>query len=541
MIRMSTSCWLIDAPRFAEFIDDRKNEPLNRNTLRTNLNLLRRAGVHIPGDIRKYGRKIRVLEYFLLRSHLYRSEDNSIVPHYISNNWSDYTKAWKIKVDGEEIHVPFLGKIAFLRKSVAGDEVVCHPESAAEIDKICVDTGALTFQKDPIDKKNLMYKARTCKMILEKYNQGALTDEFLQYIGNTTFGRALVSIGLARREGKLIRLVGDGLFLSELKNIEGDDELEKVARLILRKEQKKQSQVSSVLICLEYFERQVHPSKNPIGSGSRSRQSKRTKKKYEQMEHFKVVEGICSIDARVTGNVLSIRGDRSPGFGAFGAFFDLYHRIGIKTNHNLVQNFAFLSWYTDSLVHLFHDPERLGNKLDWPEFKIIKSKKHKKFILKYVKEKEMHVINRDYVSVLQSKCKNSELIDMNIDLKRFHDLKNCSDIEYCPSNVFISSQVPVQRNLFETTALKILQTPSRFKDSQGAFYYPDFRFLIASTLGLSLRTADQILAYVISTNTELATRLWFFPAFGKVPKRDRPDQQLVDVIGKPFDSITLNY
>jgi hypothetical protein len=89
--------------------------------------------------------------------------------------------------------------------------------------------------------------------------------------------------------------------------------------------------------------------------------------------------------------------------------------------------------------------------------------------------------------------------------------------------------------------LEILQSPSRFKDSQGAFYYPDFRFLVASTLGLAQRTVDQILAYVISTGSDLGRRLWFFPAFGRVPIRERPDQQLREVVLKPFDSITLNY
>jgi hypothetical protein len=107
--------------------------------------------------------------------------------------------------------------------------------------------------------------------------------------------------------------------------------------------------------------------------------------------------------------------------------------------------------------------------------------------------------------------------------------------------VYISTNVPVDRELFESIVIDVLQSPSRLKDSQGAFYYPDFRFLMASTLGLSLKSVDQILAYVISTGSELGRRLWFFPAFGNVPRRDRPDQQLMDVVLKPFDSITLNY
>ena len=530
----------INASKLAEFLDDRKNENLSRDSLRTDLDLLKKAGVSVSKDSRKFGRKIRTLEYFLLRSHLYRSEGHNLVPHYISSNWSDYTKAWKTKVDTKEIHIPFLGKIAFLCKTKGTNKLTCHPDSAAIIDKICVDTGNLTFQKDP-DKVNLMYKRKTCKMILERYNQRQLTEEFLQQVSNTSFGRALVSINLARREGQSLSLVGDGLLLSEMKKIKSENELEKVARLILRREQKKQAQISSVVVCLEYLERQAHPSEKSIGSGPRYRKSKRTKKRYERLDHYQVIEGICSIDARVASNVLSVKGDRSPGFAAFETIIDTYHRIGATITQDWVENLSFLSWYTDSLAHLTHASENLGNKLEWPDFKILKNRRHKDFLLRLVKEKSLCVDNQKDLLALQSKSESSEFIDMNINPTIFPKLKNCSDVEYCRSNVFVTSKVPVGRRLFESSVLKILQSPSSLKDSQGAFYYPDFRFLVASTLGLSLKNVDQFLAYVISTGSDLGRRLWFFPAFGKVPRRDRPDQKLVDIILKPFDSVALNY
>jgi hypothetical protein len=134
----------------------------------------------------------------------------------------------------------------------------------------------------------------------------------------------------------------------------------------------------------------------------------------------------------------------------------------------------------------------------------------------------------------------SEFIDMNIDPQKNSSISHF-DSSYCSSNIFALSKVPVDRDFFESIVLQILKSPSKFKDLQGAFYYPDFRFLCASALGVSLKTTDQILAYLLSTGSDLGRRLWFFPAFGRIPRRDRPDQQLSDVILKPFDSITLNY
>jgi len=530
----------IDASKLAEFLDDSKNKRLNRASLRADLDLLRRAGVSVSETGRKFGRKIRTLEYFLLRSHLYRPEGNDLTPNLISSYWSDYVKAWKIKIDGEEIHIPFLGKIAFLCRTNGAKKMVCHPDSAAMIDQICVDAGMLTFQKDP-DHVNLMYKVKTCETILDKYRHKQLTEDFLQHLSNAPFGRALISIGLARREGKSFTMQGDGLLLTEMKKIREDDDLEKVGRLILRREQKKQAQISSVVVCLEYLERQKPPSKNPIGSGTRYRESKRTKKRYESLDHYQVIEDICSIDNRVATNVLASRGDSSPGFAAFGAVLDTYHKMEGRAGQDWVENFSFLSWYTDSLAYLAHPSGKLYSQLNWPNFKILKTKRHKAFLSRFVKDESLRVVSRKDLMPLQSKCKGIEVIDMNIDAEKFPQLKNYSDAGYCFSNAFVTSKVPVDRELFESSVLDILQSPSGFKDSQGAFYYPDFRFLVASTLGLSLKGVDQILAYVISTGSDLGRRLWFFPAFGKVPRRDRPDQQLIDVVLKPFDSITLNY
>jgi hypothetical protein len=529
----------IDAPRLAEFLDRNKNKKLSKNSLRTDVDLLKNAGVSILEESRKFGRKIRTLEYFLLRSHLYRPDGDYLVPNLISSNWHDYARSWKTEINGHEMHLPFLGKIAFLCKDKGALRIVCHPDSVSSIEKIYVDTGILTFQKDP-DKVNLMYKARKCEAILHAYRHKKLTEEFLQDVGNSPFGRALLSIGLAKREGAKFSLVGDNLLLTELKKIREDDDLEKAARLIVRNEQRRQAQISSIIVCLEFIERQKHPSESPVGSGSRYWESKRTKKKYERLGHYEVIEGYSSLDSRVAGNIFTKTGG-TPGFAAFGAFFDTYNRVEARPGQDRVETFVFLSWYTDSMAYLAAQPEILGKRLGWPDFKTLKTRRHKSFLLRFIKDDAFRITSQDDVASIQSKSGSSEIIDMNAYPEKFVKQYGASKVEYCPSNVFLTSKVPVDRELFETTVLSILQSPSRFKDAQGAFYYPDFRFLVASTLGLSLKGVDQILAYIISTGSDLGRRLWFFPAFGRVPKRDRPDQQLTDVILRPFDSITLNY
>jgi hypothetical protein len=529
----------IDASRLAEFLDKNKNRKLDRNSLRTDVDLLKKAGVSILEESRKFGRKIRTLEYFLLRSHLYRPEGDYLAPNLISSSWHDYAKSWKTEIDGHEIHLPFLGKIAFLCKVNGALRIVCHPDSASLIEKICVDTGILTFQKDP-DKVNLMYKAKKCEAILHAYKHKKLTEEFLQNVGNSPFGRALLSIGLAKKEGEAFSLVGDNLLLTELKKLKEDDDLEKVARLIVRNEQRRQAQISSIIVCLEFFERQKHPSESPVGSGSRYWESKRTKKKYERLGHYEVIEGYSSLDSRVASNIFTKTGG-TPGFAAFGAFLDTYNRVETRLGQDWVDTFVFLSWYTDSVAYLAAQSETLGKRLGWPDFKTLKTRRHKSFLLRFIKDEAFHITSQKDVASIQLKSRSSEIIDMNTYPEKFLQLCGGSKVEYCPSNVFLTSKVPVDRELFETSVLSILQSPSRFRDAQGAFYYPDFRFLVASTLGLSLKGVDQILAYVISTGSELGRRLWFFPAFGRVPERDRPDQQLTGVVLRPFDSITLNY
>ena len=526
----------IDAPKLAEFLDDNRGRNLDRHALRTDSELLNKAGLSVSEKDRKSRKTIRTLEYFLLRSGLYKCERNSLVPSLVSEHWSDYAKAWRTTINGKDVHLPFLGKIAFLCKINGAKRIKCHPETTAEIEKICVDIGALTFQRNPDE----MYKLKTCQLILDRYMHEQLTDDFLLDLKDTSFGRALVSLDLARKTESSFAIEGEGLLLTELKRTRGDDDLEKITRLILGREQTRQAQIASTIVCLEYLERHKTPSENAVGSGPRYKERKRAEKRRERLDYFQVIEDICSIDARVASNMLATKGDRSPGFAAFGSFYDTYHRIEGKAGKDWIENFSFLSWYTDCLSHLTFEHEGLYDRLDWPDIKILKTKRHRAFLLRFVHNSLLNIVSRKDLAALQSKCSMSEFIDMNIDVNKIPKNDYSGDC-YCPSNVFALSKVPVGRELFESSILKILQSPSRLKDRQGAFYYPDFRFLVASALSIGLRTVDQILAYIVSTGSDLGRRLWFFPAFGRVPRRDRPDQQLVDVVLRPFDSVALNY
>ncbi|HML01892.1 MAG TPA: hypothetical protein VK487_00810 [Candidatus Bathyarchaeia archaeon] len=433
--------------------------------------------------------------------------------------------------------MPFLGKIGFLCKSSNVKKIMCHPESSSSVEKVFVDYGVLTFQKDP-DKVNLMYRKKTCRTIIEAHKQNRLTGDFLKNISNSPFGRALLYIDLAKRNGQYFTLKGDGLLLTEMDKIRTDDDFEKVARLILRKEQMKQAQISSIITALEFLERQKSPSEHPVGSAPRYWQSERTKKKYERLGHYETIERICSVDPRVATNILN-RGGTQAGFADFGAFFDTYYKTGVKGGQDWVETFSFLSWCTDSSTFLSASPGELDN-LNWSKSKVSRTTRHQKYLLRFTDEGSLRISSPQDRAALGNSG-NTEIIDMNIDPEKFREMSGCSHIEYCPSNVFVASNVPVSRENFESVVLEILQSLSPMKDSQGAFYYPDFRFLVASTLGLSLKSVDRILAYIIQTGSDVGRRLWFFPAFGKVPSRDRPDQQLMDVVLKPFDSITLNY
>jgi hypothetical protein len=379
---------------------------------------------------------------------------------------------------------------------------------------------------------------KTCKFLLETYRQRKLDCETLKRIGNTPFGSALLSIGLARIENRKYLLKGDGLLLNEMKKIKTDDDFEKVARLILRYEQAKQAKVSSVIACLESLERSTHPTKSPIGSAPRFWKSKRTGNRYERLGYYDLVSGICSFDTRVTADILG-KSDPYDGFVTFGAFIDTFYRTYKKNGEEWSDTFSFLSWYTDSLAYLALSEDEL-KEANFPRFKFEKTRRHRAFLKRFISEDTFKIASPKKSFEISTRSPRSEIVEMNIAPEK---LAQCGihEVEYCSSNVYVASDVPVDRELFESTVLNVLQEPSMFKDSQGAFYYPDFRFLVASTIGLSLKSVDQILAYVLSTSPELSRRLWFYPAFGNVARRDRPDEQLMEVVQKPFDSITLTY
>jgi len=414
--------------------------------------------------------------------------------------------------------------------------VICHPESSSIIDKIVVDSGVLTLERSP-DRKELRYVRKTCKHILDLYKNHKLKEN-LETISNSPFGRALLSLGLANISNNKYSLKGSGLLLNEMTKIKTGDELEKVARLILRREQKRKAQVSSAIVCLEYLERMKHPSKLPIGSSPRYWESKRTGKKYERLGHYNRVSQLCSLDTRAAANILA-KSTPYDAYATFGAFIETYYKTGVKGGEDWADTYSFLSWYTDSFAFLdLSNVER--NKLNWPKFKKQKTERHKSYLKRFVKDAFFQKTTRKGIKKLSLKSPNTEIIDMNLEPESISAYDK-SEMDYCPSNVYASSNVPVDRALFESTVLNVLQSESKFKDSQDAFYYPDFRFLVASNIGLNFKNVDQILSYVISTGSDLSRRLWFFPAFGKVPRRDRADPKLAETVLKPFDSITLNY
>lgn len=94
---------------------------------------------------------------------------------------------------------------------------------------------------------------------------------------------------------------------------------------------------------------------------------------------------------------------------------------------------------------------------------------------------------------------------------------------------------------FKKLIIKTLKEDHSWKDRQGAFYYPDFRFIIGQKIGFKLKEVDDMLGYALHKDIDFRARLWFPVAFGIKRKRDRPSEQLAIVLQEPFDTITLRY
>jgi hypothetical protein len=520
---------LLDGVALTEFLDLNKERSIPKNEI-TDLNLLKKFGIEVT---RKSDEKI--LEVFLLRSYLYRIDETGCLrPYLIEGNWSDYAKSWKVNIDGEEVHVPFRGKIAFLCYERGGKKWICHPESSSNVEKIYVDPGELT-----LPNSLGLYKVKTCGEILRNFRFDVLTQENLEEISRNiqsstnSFLNALVGLKLViRRNGDyILRGIdpssGEKLFFDELENIQGDTELEKVAKLLLRRDHKLYAQISTILTWLEFLERTIEPYEFSVGVGK------------EDKDGFRKIVEFCSLNIKAVMNVVRE-------FSQFGAFIEWYPRyyFNYEKLKWMREHYCFLSCHMDSLGFLanFLKKDTFIHKVFKTNTKQEKFKRHIEYLLRFTSIKDFITVDRNSMTDLKQKLNKSEFMDFNPEEERLRSLENTdTNLAWCPSNVFIASKVPVKVNVFKEKVIETLKSKSEFRDSQGHFFYPDFRFLIASQLGLSFKAFDDIFAYILSRDIDFRSRLWFPVAFGIKISKHKIEDSLLSVIGEPFDSIGIRY
>jgi hypothetical protein len=525
---------LLDGAALAEFLDLNRERLIPKDEV-TDSSLLKKLGIIVA---RKDDPDKKILEVFLLRSFLYQIDATGCLqPYLIKGNWSDYAKSWKVNIDGEEVHLPFRGKIAFLCYEGGSKKWICHPESSSSVEKIYVDPGELILPN------NLgLYKVKPCREILRNFRFDVLTQEHLEEISRDTeisrksvnnFLNALIGLKLAigRNGDYVLRGVdpssGEKLFFDELENIQGDTELERVAKLLLRRDHKLYMQISTILSWLEFLERTIEPYEFSVGSGTKDE------------DGFRKITEFCSLNIKAVINVVRE-------FSQFGAFIEWYphYYLNYEKLKWIREYYCFLSCHMDSLGFLanFLKKDNFINEVFKTNTKKEKFKQHISYLLRFTSIKDFITVNKNSVADLRLKLNKSEFIDFNPDEKILKSLENWdTKLAWCPYNVFIATKVPVKENVFKEKVIETLKSEKRFRDPQGHFYYPDFRFLIASQLGLSFKAFDNIFAYVLSKDIDFRLRLWLPVLFGIKITKHKIEDTLLSVVGEPFDSIALRY
>ena len=528
--RSSATRLIIYGKWFSDFLEKYKGRPILSDDLKTP-QLLSQLGIRVSKSYRREDPRSRFFEAFLLRSFLYRisgKDSKYLEPFLIDGNWSNYADSWKIS-KYPMLHRSFRGKIAFLISENGKKKWVCHPETSDSVDKIWFDPGILSLRFPGV---NVIprYKAFVCEKILERCGLKRIKSSDLQAIRKETnanpetFMAVLESLELATKNVAGHLIAGQGLFCDEVRKTKGLSNLEKAAKVILRRDSKRIMYITNVLLWLESQEHIEEPWVQPIGSGK------------SEKEQFSFVIRNTSMNAPAVVNVLR-------DFSKFEAFLEWYSREVLEDQMRWIRNnYVTLSWHIDALsfiaAYLQHGlkPEKIFK----TELKKEKFTRHVEYLLRFIDEDNLiAAVSKKDLYLLKRKLTNSELIDLNPTHKMPEAVS--LDLQPCLANVFVVSRLPVKDSYFKEKVLETLKNDHIWKDPQGHFYYPDFRFIMSAKLGLTFSAFDRVLAYQIQNDIDFYSRLFLPILWGIRIQRQKIDKTLLSVVQEPFDSISLRY
>ena len=528
--RSSVTRLIIDGKWLSKFLEKYKERPILSNDLKTP-EFLSQFGIRVSKSYKREGPRSRFFEAFLLRSFLYRinrKDPRYLEPFLIDGNWSNYVDSWKISKD-PVLHRPFRGKIAFLISENGKKKWVCHPETSDSVDKIWFEPGILSLRFPGTDVVP-RYKANVCEKIIEHCDFKRLKSSDLETIRKETkanpepFMVVLESLELTTKNTAEYLIGGQGLFCDEIKKTEGFFDLEKAAKVILRRDSRRIMYITSVLLWLESREHIEEPWVQPIGSGN------------GEKKQFSLVIRNTSMNAPAVANVLR-------DFSKFETFLEWYIREVLDNRMRWIRNnYVTLSCHIDALsfigAYLQHKLQL--RKIFKTEFKRERFKRHVRYLLRFIDEDNLiAAVNRKDLNLIGSKFTHSELIDLNPSRKIPEAVP--LDLKPCLSNIFVVSRLPVKDSYFKERVLETLKNDHIWKNPQGHFYYPDFRFIMSSKLGLTFSAFDRVLAYQIQNDIDFYSRLFLPILWGIRIQRQKIAKSLLSVVQEPFDSISLRY
>lgn len=529
-LKSSTTRLIIDGKWFSDFLEKYKKRSILSDDLKTP-EFLSQFGAKVSKSNKREDPRSRFFEAFLLRSFLYRisrKDSRYLEPFLIDGNWSNYADSWKISKH-PMLHRSFRGKIAFLISENGKKKWMCHPETSDSVDKIWFEPGILSlrFVGTSIVPR---YKATVCEKILERCDFKRLKSSDLETIRketNTnpeTFMAVLVSLELTTTNVAGYLIGGQGLFCDEIGKTEGFFDLEKAAKVILRRDSKRIMYITNVLLWLESQEHIEDPWVQPIGSGK------------SEKEQFSLVIRSTSMNAPAVVNVLR-------DFSKFETFLEWYPRVKLDDKMRWIRNnYVALSCHIDALsfIGAYLQQGLQPKKIFKTELKKEKFKRHVEYLLRFMDENSLiAAVNEKDLNLLRRKLTNSELIDLNPS----HEILEAVplDLKPCLSNIFVVSRLTVKDRYFKERVLETLKNDHIWKNPQGHFYYPDFRFIMSSRLGLTFSAFDRVLAYQIQNDIDFYSRLFLPILWGIRIQRQKIDESLLSVVQEPFDSISLRY
>jgi hypothetical protein len=448
------------------------------------------------------------LEAFLKFSLLYISDGKNLYPYRIKGFENDFCKAFFRNIGDQEVHLPFLNRILFLCDMGGTKKLCCHPPSVDVIEKVFIQKWARTsycIDQAPEVLRELYIRHKG------NYSNAKLDE----YLSKKEFFKRCIA--RAVRINPQIEL-----FLRDLANVSSNVEqfYEYAFHLILEKIDQPVEfmdlRITRLMVFIEHLEKVTELERYYLGKGKSIK---------DVHGAYEIAINTCDYNPAAADTIIGRAHSYSP-------FYENYTDLNYRGH-------LFLSSHMNSLglLGIYSEKNWELDAVEWGKIGIHSISKRKK-IKQHVDYHNPRAFEywRDpqkWYDISRPKEK-TVILDLNFPRTIIDSIglkEGTNNYQICPFEIFLLSQiVPSSSELSEA----ILTYAKELQDA----YYPFFRFIICSKLGISSRFFDELFAKLISTDSELRKHIWLYASKGIETFEHSIHPTLIKTIGRFFDRIS---